>query len=189
MTSTDIQGDRRLLEIDDLPRVIEPGRDLWPAISAGLPGRQPKADAQRITVRRGWGLGAVAASIAVAFLAGLLFGRQASPPVPAGPGLSLADAAAPSVIAAMQAVEVEYASAYKGFRPLMLQPSLFEARTTEELRASWAVMQEAELALKAALDEYPDNPFLGAKLLDLRAQQLEFMRQLHMLDQNSWRKT
>ena len=93
------------------------------------------------------------------------------------------------MMAAMEAVELEYASAYKGFRPLMLQPSLFEASTTDELRASWADMQDAEEALKAALAEYPENPFLSEKLLNLRAQQLEFMRQLHMLDQTSWRTT
>lgn len=93
------------------------------------------------------------------------------------------------MMAAMEAVELEYASAYKGFRPLMLEPTLFEASTTDELRASWADMQDAEEALKAALAEHPDNPFLSEKLLNLRAQQLEFMRQLHMLDQTSWRTT
>lgn len=189
MTSTEIQGESRLSETDDLPRVIEPGRDLWPAISAALPERPQKAEVRGPGARRGWGLGAVAASVAMAFVVGLLFGRQSSGPIPTEPGLSLAEAAAPSMIAAMEAVEMEYASAYKGFRPLLLQPSLFEARTTEELRASWAAMQEAEIALKAALEEHPENPFLGEKLLNLRAQQLEFMRQLHMLDQNSWRTT
>ena len=40
-----------------------------------------------------------------------------------------------------------------------------------------------------ALTEHPDNRFLSEKLLDLRAQQLEFMRQMYMLDQNSRRNT
>lgn len=189
MSGTDMERENRLPEIDDLPRAFEPARDLWPAISAALPERSAGTASRQPAVRRGWGLGAVAASVAVAFLAGLLFGRQAPPPVMPAPGLSLAEAAAPSMVAALEAVEIEYAASYKGFRPLMLEPWIFEARTTEQLRASWASMQETGIALKAAMEEHPDNPFLGAKLLRLRARQLEFMRQLHMLDQNSWRTT
>ncbi len=189
MTTNDREREDRLPEMDGLPRSIEPANDLWPAISAALPERSADSASRAPGVRRrGWGLGAVAASVAVAFMAGMLFGRQAPPTAPA-PGLSLAEAAAPSMVAALEAVEIEYAATYKGFRPMMLEPTIFEARTTEALRASWADMQDAEIALKAAMEEHPDNPFLGEKMLSLRAQQLEFMRQIHMLDQNSWRTT
>ncbi len=191
MKGTDSQSENRLPEFDDLPRSIAPASDLWPAINAALPERGQAAGSRRPGARRGWGLSAVAASVTVAFLAGLLFGRQTPPntePLPAA-SLGQLNAAGPSMMAAMEAVELEYAAAYKGFRPLMLEPTLFEASTTDELRASWADMQDAEEALKAALAEHPDNPFLSGKLLNLRAQQLEFMRQLHMLDQTSWRTT
>lgn len=191
MSNTVNENEPRLPELDELPRSIAPENDLWPAINAKLAERHPETSANASVRRRGWGLSAVAASVAVAFMAGMLLGRQTPMDVPP---VQLADqepvvAGAPALMAAMEAVELEYASAYKGFRPLMLEPALFESRTTDELRASWADMQEAETALKAALEEHPDNPFLGEKLLNLRAQQLEFMRQLHMLDQTGWRTT
>ena len=191
MKSTDVESEAGLAAIDELPRSIEPAHDLWPAISAALPERSSKDGPDQSTFRRGWGLGAVAASVAVAFLAGLLFGRQTPPSLlpEQTSGISMAEVAAPSMVAALEAVEMEYAAAYRGFRPLKLQPSVFEPQTADALRDSWAEMQQAEVALKRALDEHPENPFLSEKLLDLRAQQLEFMRQLHMLDQHSRRTT
>jgi hypothetical protein len=118
-----------------------------------------------------------------------LLGRQAVPPAPVDPArtVSLEEAAAPALAAALRAVEMEYAASYKGFMPLQTQASVMGLEHTQGLRESWETMQNTERALKAALAEHPDNLFLGAKLLTLRAQQLEFMRHLHMLDQNSWR--
>ena len=172
--------------LDQLPGEMAPDQDLWPAISARLPER---TDAARTGGRRGWAPGAIAASVAVAFLAGILLGRQVQNDVPPSDSLSIAEYGAPALNAALQAVELEYAASYKGFMPFLLEPVEMDGQTTDDLRASWAAMQEAELALKTALEEHPDNPFLGSKLLSLRAQQLEFMRQIHMLDQNSWRNT
>ena len=48
---------------------------------------------------------------------------------------------------------------------------------------------EADPGLVLALDEHPDNPFLADKLLELRGQQLEFMRDMHRLEQNNRRET
>lgn len=180
--------ERPLDALDGLPRSIEPARDLWPDIESRLAPRGATA----APTRRGWGLGAVAASLAVAFLAGVLLGRQGGPgpegPVD-GPPLTLGAAAAPSLVAALAATEREYQAAWKGFDPVGVAPSLLEPRTAEELERSWQAMKQAEVALTTALEEHPDNPYLAQKLLDLRAQQLDFMRQLHMLDQNSRRST
>ncbi|MEM1412699.1 MAG: hypothetical protein AAGH19_10115 [Pseudomonadota bacterium] len=177
--------------IEQLPRSITPARDLWPDIEAGLNQAAPV----HATTRRGWGIGAVAASVAVAFLVGILLGRQA--PGPAAPALPLDtiaagtgfQVAAPALAAVLAATEREYQAAWKGFDPAGLAPALLDAASADELARSWQAMNEAEAALLAALDAHPDNPYLAAKLLDLRSQQLGFMRELHMLDQNSRRNT
>ncbi len=179
------QSDSRpLAAIDRLPRSIEPARDLWPGVRQGLAPRRPELGPPS----RRRGLWAVAASLVVAFTAGLMLGRQEPSPVTGTP-LTLAAAAAPSLAAALEATEREYQAAYKGFRPVGVAPSVLQPKTSEDLAASWASMQQAETALLTALEEHPDNPYLAEKLLDLRTQQLDFMRQLHMLDQNSRRNT
>jgi len=189
MTEPGNEVGRPIAALERLPRRMEPARDLWPDIQARLESRTAEPGAPR----RPWALPAVAAAVAVAFLAGILLGRQGVPG-PASPGavepaMTLADAAAPSVAAALEATEREYRAAYKGFDTVGLAPSVLAPQTVERLGDSWQAMKQAETALKTALEEHPDNPFLAQKLLDLRAQQLDFMRQLHMLDQNSRRST
>ncbi len=174
--------------ISELPSRIEPGRDLWPDIEARLTPRAPAAT----RASRRWGLSAVAASVAVAFLAGLLLGRQApdaTAPAISSERLSLAEAAAPAMAVALEATEREYQAAWKSLGPLGLAPTTLQPETLEALARSWQSMKDAESALMIALDEHPDNPYLADKLLELRGQQLEFMRDMHMLEQNNRRET
>ena len=176
----------------ELPRSIEPGSDLWPGIEARLAPRSAAATGASRRGSRRWGLGAIAASVAVAFLAGLLLGRQA--PDDPGPSagaqtLTLAEAAAPALAVALEATEREYRAAWKSFGPVGLAPTTLQPETLEALARSWQSMKEAESALLSALDEHPENPYLADKLLDLRGQQLEFMRDMHMLEQNNRRET
>jgi hypothetical protein len=193
MTNEPTQAEAPVAALDRLPREIEPGRDLWPDIE----GRLSPRSAAPVRSRRGWGLGAVAASVAVAFLAGILLGRQGPAPEATGPRtadvssdpLTLASAAAPSVAAALEATEREYQAAWRGFEPLGTRPSLLEQNTVDALERSWLAMKEAETALLTALDEHPENPYLADKLLELRGQQLDFMRALHRLERDSRRET
>ena len=64
-----------------------------------------------------------------------------------------------------------------------------EGAEPDALRVSWEDLQQAEASLLAALAQYPTNTYLNEKLLDLRSQQLRFVKQLAMLEQNDWRKT
>lgn len=174
-------------ELGELPRDIEPARDLWPNIEARLAPRS----AATVPASRRWGLGAIAASVAVAFLAGLLLGRQSPDaviPVDQPERLTLAEAAAPAVAIALEATEREYRAAWKGFGPLGLTPTTLQPDTLEALALSWQTMKEAESGLLTALEENPENAFLAEKLLELRGQQLEFMRDMHMLEQNNRRE-
>jgi len=59
----------------------------------------------------------------------------------------------------------------------------------ESIRGSWDDLQKAESSLLAALREYPANTFLNEKLMDLRSQQLHFVKQMVLLEQNNWRRT
>lgn len=192
MTQEKAQAESPVAGMDRLPRSIEPRRDLWPAIEPRLAPRAASVERPR----RGWGFGAVAASVAVAFLAGLLLGRQGAAPdgvapvdAPGAGPLTLAGAAAPSVAAALEATEREYQAAWRGFEAIGVEPSLLEQATIEEVQRSWQAMKAAETALLTALEEYPENPYLADKLLELRGQQLDFMRDLHRLERNSRRET
>lgn len=192
MSKDKAQAESPVAGMDRLPRSIEPRRDLWPAIEPRLAPRAASVERPR----RGWGLGAVAAFVAVAFFAGLLLGRQGAAPGAAVPvdvsgaePLTLAGAAAPSVAAALAATEREYQAAWRGFEAIGVEPSLFERATVEEVQRSWQAMKAAETALLTALDEYPENPYLADKLLELRGQQLDLIRDLHRLERNSRRET
>ena len=98
----------------ELPSRIEPGRDLWPDIEARLTPRSPAG----VPASRRWSLGAIAASVTVAFLAGMLLGRQGpdnAVPSSSGETLTLAEAAAPALAVALEATEREYRAAWKSF--------------------------------------------------------------------------
>ncbi len=167
-----------------LPRDITPGRELWPEISARLtaaPGGR-----HRTAVRSAWPGLAAAASVAIAFAFGLLFGRFIGP----DDGLAVpAEARSVAMLAALEASEREYYAAFREFIPLGAARELLTEQERFNIEAGWLDLQQAESALLAALAEHPGNPFLNQKLLDLRAQQLEFMRQLATLDQFSRRRT
>ncbi len=176
--------------IQKLPQAINPRRELWPGIAArllngGARGEDYRRDRQS-SKRSGWRNQAVAASIVIAFFAGLMSGRQIGTedfPQTKGPVMGLA------MQAAHEASEREYLAAFREFIPVGAARTLLETQAVENIENSWADLQQAESALLAALRDYPENTYLNQKLLDLRAQQLGFMRQLAMLDQFSRRKT
>ena len=91
--------------------------------------------------------------------------------------------------AALEATEREYVAAFKEFIPVGTARTVLESHAVTNIEESWADLQQAESALLAAMHEYPENTYLNQKLLELRSQQLGFMRQLAMLDQFSRRKT
>lgn len=178
-----IKDERQLLEaLRALPREITPQNELWSGIEQRL-GPQQLAEADR---NRSWPMRALAASVAVAFVAGLMFGRQEAPaPVQQAPEASTSLA----MLAATEASEREYQAAFREFIPVGAARAVLKSETIQNIEQSWAELQQTESALLAALHEYPDNSFLNQKLLDLRSQQLGFMQQLATLDQFSRRTT
>ena len=170
--------------IHELPESMTPRHDLWPGIDSRLAARRGHAGTARAA--SGWRRHALAASLAVAFVTGILFGRQMGQeeiPQTALPAPDLA------MLAALQASEREYHAAFRQFIPVGEARPMLETQAVLNIENSWFDLQQAESALLAALHEYPENTYLNEKLLDLRAQQLGFMKQLAMLDQFSRRKT
>ena len=178
-----------VLAIHELPDTMEPHRDLWPGILNRLAKAAPAAKPSGN--RTGFRYQALAASVAIAFVAGLMFGRQIGIDKPPSRDASGANAfpAGLAMYAAVEAGELEYQAAFREFIPVGSSRALLESQAVENIENSWVELQQAESALLAALGEYPENTYLNHKLLDLRAQQLGFMQQLATLDQFSRRKT
>jgi hypothetical protein len=57
------------------------------------------------------------------------------------------------------------------------------------IESDWAELTLTENFLVAALEENPGDRFLNDRMLELRARQLGFLKQLARLDKNSRRMT
>ena len=80
-------------------------------------------------------------------------------------------------------------TAFRELVPLDYSGMRLAGDDPESIRGSWDELQKAESSLLAALREYPANIFLNEKLMDLRSQQLQFVKQMVLLEQNNWRRT
>jgi hypothetical protein len=177
---------RLLKQLAELPREMAPEHDVWPRISGRIDRLERRSNR--------WWPQAVAASVLVAFVAGLMLGRQWDVPlVPegAGPGnASRAEFAGTTDIAgSLVASEREYQAAFREFITVGRSRDSLPLETVEKIEIGWNDLREAEIALMTALRDNPDNLFLNAKMMDLRARQLEFLKQIAMLDRNSRRTT
>ena len=170
--------------IGSLPRSMKPQRELWPGISERLetverdPGLQYKAPF--------WRTPAMAAAVLLALTTGIFIGR----------GLDLDSAPQMSetvqeyaFIGTVKATELEYQAAFAELVPLDYSGLRLEGEEPDALRGSWEALLQAETSLLAALQQYPSDIYLNGKLLDLRSQQLQFVKRLALLEQNNWRRT
>ena len=96
--------------------------------------------------------------------------------VPAGLSMSLAGS------------EAEYQAAFREFIGVGQSRSALSPQTIDHIATGWADLRGVELALTRALADDPDNRFLNDRMLELRARQLAFLRQLASLDQSNRRR-
>jgi hypothetical protein len=181
------RDDKELLgRIAALPREICPERDPWPEIAARIE-RLDRAGRHGHPALR-WRPAALAASLLLALVAGLLWNAQRQD-VPAGrPAMETAELQAGTALHSMlAATEAEYQAAFREFISIGQSRPRLEPQTIESIEGSWAGLRDAEAALSAALAENPDDPFLNGRMLELRARQLGFLRQLAAMDQNNRR--
>ncbi|MFC1688535.1 hypothetical protein ACFL07_02620 [Pseudomonadota bacterium] len=176
-----------LKHLAELPREISPASDPWPRIAAridqSLPGRGSDARPQR----RIWL--AAAASLVLAVFAGLLLKPALNEgPMPSGQADDLlADNGPPP--GAVYAVDVEYQAAFREFISIGDSQRGLNAQTMEKLESTWTDLRVTETALAEALQMNPGDPFLNERMLELRARQLGFLKQLVALDRNNRRLT
>lgn len=178
-----------LQAIRALPRDIKPQRDLWPAVEARLnastPMRKPRSYALH------WRLPAMAAATVMALVTGIFVGRGMV--APSTDQLATGQLA-PTVLeyalaGTVMATEREYQAAFRELAPLDYSGLGLTGESPDILRGSWEDLLQVETSLLAALSQHPSNIFLQEKLLDLRSQQLRFIKQLALLEQNNWRTT
>ena len=168
--------------IKSLPRQIKPEDDLWAGIKSRL---EPREGVRELRATRSWWqLPAIAAAIVLALTSGVFIGRGLD-----APGLDQLSIKDYVLAGSTQNAEREFQAAFQELIPLNYSGMQLAGDNQEALRESWEDIQKAESSLLAALKEYPSNSFLNEKLIDLRSQQLQFVKQLALLEQNNWRRT
>ena len=193
-------NEQQLLDrLADLPREISPGRDPWPEISARMEHAGPTEESTR-RGHSGWYL-AAAASVVLAFAASLLLKPVwEAGPFPAG----TRDAGSPSMVmdesmsgdpvvgpppGLLNTIDAEYVAAFREYARVGGSRENLAPQTIEKIEMGWTELQVVETALVAALEENPGDHFLNERMLELRARQLGFLKQLVMLDRNNRRLT
>jgi len=170
--------------IGALPRSMKPPRDLWPGISERLGAAEPESGTQYRAPL--WRAPALAAAVLLALVTGIYIGRGLDTGVEAQPTETVQEAA---LIGTVKATELEYQAAFSELVPLDYSGLRLTGEEPDALRGSWEALVQAETALLAALKQYPSDIYLNEKLMDLRSQQLQFVKQLALLEQNDWRRT
>jgi len=186
-----------LSNIAELPREISPARDPWPGIAAAieiLPAR-----AGSVKPAANWWLRAVAASLVLAFAAGLVlkspFNEDTSSTkvlVSSEAGSAALEAAAfgdSNVPGLLSTVDAEYLAAFREFISVEDSHNSLAPQTIEKIELGWADLRVTEEALAVALEKNPGDRFLNERMLELRARQLGFLKQLVSLDRNNRRLT
>lgn len=170
--------------IGSLPRSMKPPRDLWPGINARLETVDRETGIQ--VERPFWRMPAMAAAVLLALATGIFIGRGMDT---GSPGQMSETMQQYALIGTVQATELEYQAAFGEMVPLDYSGLRLAGEEPDALRGSWEALLQAETSLLAALAQYPSNIYLNEKLLDLRSQQLQFIKQLALLEQNNWRRT
>ena len=170
--------------IGSLPRSMKPQRDLWPGISERLETVERQSSVQYKAPF--WRTPAMAAAVLLALATGIFIGRG----MDAGSAGQMSETVQEyALIGTVKATELEYQAAFSELVPLDYSGLRLEGEEPDALRGSWEALLQAETSLLAALQQYPSNIYLNGKLLDLRSQQLQFVKRLALLEQNNWRRT
>lgn len=176
-----------LRRLGELPRRVEPQNDPWPEIQQRIQAEAPA----RVAARTPWLQ--FAAAVAVAFALGIFSGQAwQSGGTPLDGAAQTAQSAPPptaprELAGALAGAELEYQAAFSEFITIGYSASNLKTATLESIEDDWQEMQDAEAALSAALDQYPENPWLNQRMLELRDRQLEMLKKLAGLDRASRR--
>jgi len=186
-----------LKRLAKLPRERRPEHDPWPKISARIEHSGPAAGSAH--AMPAWLLRAAAASVLLVFAAGLLLKPlwdsgpmspdellSGSPAAETGHSLPADTNGTPGLL---DSIDAEYVAAFREFINVGGSRDSLAPRTIEKIEMGWADLRFTETALAAALEEHPGDLFLNERMLELRARQLGFLKQLINLDRNNRRMT
>jgi hypothetical protein len=186
-----------LNRLAELPRERRPDRDPWPEISARIERSGPGVGS--VYSKRDWMFRAAAASVVLVFAAGLLLKPVWNTDPSSSDRLSSQDQIAatdhdlPATTVGtpglLDAIDAEYLAAFREFINVGGSRDSLAPKTVEKIEMGWADLRVTETALVAALEENPESLFLNERMLELRARQLGFLKQLITLDRNNRRMT
>lgn len=176
--------------LGELPGRVEPRNDPWPQILS----RIRAGDKGRTSAGATWFR--LAAAVVLAFSLGIFLGSawQVSSPVTSPAAQTVQPStndggfdSTPGLGAAVAGAEREYQAAFREFVKIGRSVPELKPATLDAIERDWREMLDAESALSAALEQYPNNPWLNKRMLELRERQLSMLKQLAGLDRTSRR--
>lgn len=182
-------NDQQLLRnLSRLPREIPPRVDPWPAIEARI-SRPQWVGTSRLAGSQ-WLMRAAAAVMVIGLAVGMIMGpRWAIGPEPQRSVIAdRGGAAAVGLPIGLAGSEAEYQAAFREFIGVGQSRSALSQQTIDHIATGWADLRAVEFAVTRALANDPHNRFLNDRMLELRARQLAFLRQLASLDQSNRRR-
>jgi hypothetical protein len=179
--------ERTVKSLAELPRTIEPGRDLWPGIEARLrasapAATQPQPDVRaRLTRLRWLASAAMVASVAV----GVWIGRDLVPLGARGvPSASVP--ATPATLSQAAAVDAAYISdpRYRHQRAELMRSVRAQLQAMPEparakVAASLAAIETAKQDLESALGKDPGNELLQELLINTYQDEMRVLTDVH----------
>lgn len=179
-------AERELLgKIKNLRREVAPANDPWPEISARI-GAISRGGA---AARHGtplWPFAIAATGLLMA--ATLLISGQPWNSLRSFPAMQELAQRYPGEVTSA-ASEAEYLAAFKEFMGSDTARAAPGQRYLAGFDAGWNALRQAEVELKVALSQEPDNLFLNEHMQALRARQLELLQQISAADRAAWRNT
>lgn len=160
MTEQDFDSQLRR-QIDALPRQIQPQRDLWAGIDVALTQQSMQQDETPVKVPHHRGLYALAASLMVVAITAWL---TLSPAPQQVTGEQLVNALSEQHQSQVDSLLVKFKD----------QPAL-----TNNWQQQLTQLDEAAIAIKAALEQDPDNVALLRMLQNVYQQQIELIERVH----------
>lgn len=180
--------------VAELPRAVEPSRDLWPAIASRL---APRSEDERLSADRlaasaprasrrpvPWSWQAIAALLLLAL--GAWLGRlgpavlePAAVEGAAGPALEAVPATFVSPAASLERIEVDYLRAKESlWLDLAARQDELPPGTLELVSRNLRILQQATRELRRALEIEPGNPRLETLLLAQHRREIDLLQQI-----------
>jgi len=177
--SPDSKGPATSLDdaLGSLPRDVEPGQDLWPAIEARLEPREARAS-------RRWPWAAAAAvllAVGASLVTANLMRREDAPVAQQAPAAGQAAFAAVA-FGPGQTLDPAYETARQGLaRSLSARIDRLPPDARQKLEKNLAVLRQASAEINAALELSPGDPLLEELLLSTYQEELAVLASVNQL--------